>query len=99
LKQEAFSALASDVNQVDDVPKVTSEDDFEICKVKRDKGKRTREYEVLDGSQSVKTQLANWEILFLQFRDESGECVYPNLVSRLLTINIADFLHEHMLHV
>jgi hypothetical protein len=71
LKQEAYAALTSDVNQVEDVPLVTSKDDFEICKARP---RRTeREYEVLNESLVVKSCLSNWENLFIQFRDESGE--------------------------
>ena len=74
LKHEAYTALTSDVNQVDDVPLVTSKDDFEICKARKDRPKRTaREYDVLDESMLVRSCLSNWEILFIQFRDESGE--------------------------
>lgn len=48
LKEEALSALTSDVNQVEDVPKISSEDDFEICRAIKDKGKITGGYEIMD---------------------------------------------------
>lgn len=73
LKSEALSALASDVNQVDDVPKVSSEADFEICRSVKGKGATTPLYEVLGESQTVKTSLTNWQIVFLQFKDSSGK--------------------------
>jgi hypothetical protein len=73
LKREAFSALSSDVNQVEDVPRIMDEDSFEISRAVKDKGKKTVQYEVLEGSQTVKDNLTNWEVLFLQFRDQSGK--------------------------
>jgi len=72
LKAEALSALSSEVNQVEDVPKVMNERDFEISRAVKDKGKKTVQYEVLEGSQTVKDTLTNWEVLFFQFRDQSG---------------------------
>jgi hypothetical protein len=52
---------------------VTDERSFEISRAVKDKGKRTVQYEVLDGSRNVKDTLTNWEVLFLQFRDQSGK--------------------------
>jgi len=73
LKTEILSALSSDVNQVEDVPKVTDERAFEISRAVKDRGKNTLQYEVLERSQTVKDTLTNWEVLFLQFRDRSGK--------------------------
>jgi hypothetical protein len=73
LKDEALSALVSDINQVENVPNVTTGDEFEICRGIKDKGKLTGEYEVLDTTKQIKdSSLANWEVLFLQFRDASS---------------------------
>lgn len=73
LKEEALSALLSDVNQVPDVPKVTTEADFELSRGIKDKGKMTGEYELLDTSKQVKdSKLSGWETLFIQFRDPSS---------------------------
>jgi len=73
LKAEALSALRSDVNQVEGVPKVTDEGDFEISRAIKERGKHTVEYEVLDESRKIKDALTKgWEVLFLQFRDSSG---------------------------
>jgi len=73
LKTETLSALKSDVNQVENVPKVTDEGDFEISRALRERGKNTVQYELLEGSQTMKdTFTTGWEVLFLQFRDSSG---------------------------
>lgn len=74
LKNEVLSALTSEGNQTEEeVPQVTSVDEFEICKaVKASKGAASTEYEVLDGKQFIRDcRLANWDIVFLQFRDSS----------------------------
>ncbi|KAF9462000.1 hypothetical protein BDZ94DRAFT_759086 [Collybia nuda] len=74
IKEEALSALISDVNQVEDVPKVTSGDDFEICRAAKDKGKPTGEFEALDLTRQVRDYgLSGWDTLYLQFRDSSGD--------------------------
>jgi hypothetical protein len=67
------------------VPKVEDVGDFEICRAKKERGKSagsTGQYEVLNGV--VKDAgLVNWDVLFLQFRDEDGECKYfLNLVHK-----------------
>jgi len=80
LKMEVFSALSSDVNQVENVPKVTSEKAFEISRAVKDRGKKTLQYEVLERSQTVKDTLTNWEVLFLQFRDRSGKSIVTSLI-------------------
>jgi len=77
LKQEALSALLT--QSVEGVPKVESVGEIELCKAKKEKGKGTTstgqpEYEVLEGV--IKdTRLANWEVLYLQFKDEDGNAL------------------------
>ncbi|KAF7352303.1 hypothetical protein MVEN_01194000 [Mycena venus] len=83
LKAEVLSALASDVNtsSVDPdapIPSVTTVQDFELCKAVKDKarGRLTGEYMLLDEPKlSLRDAgVANWEALFVQFRDaESGD--------------------------
>ncbi|KNZ76433.1 hypothetical protein J132_10408 [Termitomyces sp. J132] len=73
MKQEALSALISPINEVDDVPKVESDNDFELCKESKVKGRPT-EYEVLGVSKELKEcGLASYDTLYIQFRDSSGE--------------------------
>ncbi|THU91912.1 hypothetical protein K435DRAFT_726718 [Dendrothele bispora CBS 962.96] len=95
LKEEALSALTSDVNQVEDVPKVSSVDEFEICR--KDKAAA---YELLDDEKELKEcKVSNWEILYLQFKDESGKfplCIptplslCPLLECNLLPIDVTE---------
>ncbi|KAJ6560295.1 hypothetical protein B0H19DRAFT_1147157 [Mycena capillaripes] len=76
LKTEVLSALSSDVNQVEDVPRVTTARDFELCKALKERGKLTGEYQPLENPKlSIRDAgVANWEPLFVQFRDpDSGD--------------------------
>jgi len=56
---------------------------FEISRAVKDKGKRTVQYQVLESSETVKSTLTNWEVVFLQFRDTSGESVVVSMISPL----------------
>ncbi|KAF4575208.1 hypothetical protein EYR36_006566 [Pleurotus pulmonarius] len=83
VKSEVFSALTSDVNKDTETPEVSSEDDFDLCKPFKDKGKPTGAYEVVDTSLQVKQAgINNWEHLFIKFHDaESGMCyIHPRAV-------------------
>jgi len=80
VKEEALSALASDVNQahaeLDGTPSVSSVDDFELCRVARDGGRRGMlpTYEILDARRSLRDYgFTSWETLFFQFKSEEGE--------------------------
>ncbi|KAI0722644.1 hypothetical protein C8Q76DRAFT_793666 [Earliella scabrosa] len=55
-----------------EVPKVTSTDDFELAKAVKEKGRPTGRYEKLDGGAQLKNVVANWEPVFLQFKDPNG---------------------------
>lgn len=57
------------------MPKVSDTDDFEISRAVKERGTVAVQYEVLEESQNVRGTLTNWEPVFLQFRDSSGECV------------------------
>ena len=72
LKREALAALQSDVNEVEGVPQVSEEADFELCRLIKERGAGAAKYSVLSESQPVK-QLTNWEIIYVQFKDGSGE--------------------------
>ena len=90
IKADALSALASDVNQVESIPKVKSEDDFEVCRAVKDKGKVTGAYEVMDVSKQVREyNLAGWDTLYLQFRDAAtGKHFFP--------LCFCPFFHSHV---
>lgn len=88
LKAEALSALKADVLSSDRdgdlemfgapqdpewaIPPVNSVEDFEFAKAKKEKGKLTGAYDPLPNDATVKQQLVNWESIFIQFKDESG---------------------------
>ncbi|KAE9407205.1 hypothetical protein BT96DRAFT_914802 [Gymnopus androsaceus JB14] len=72
LKEEALSALSSDLNQEEGIPKVTVVDDFELCRLV--KAKQTKEYHILETESSIKAlKLGVWETLYIQFKDSQGE--------------------------
>ena len=72
LKTQALSALQQFAETHDEIPRVSSEDEFEISRAKRSKGSDTVTYEVMAGNTIVKDVFLNWEEVYLQFRDASG---------------------------
>ena len=89
IKADALSALTSEVNQVESIPKVKSADDFEVCRAIKDKGKATGAYEVMDVSKQVREyNLASWDTLYLQFRNAAtgkhfSPCFCPSFHSHV----------------
>ncbi|KAK2465929.1 hypothetical protein APHAL10511_001570 [Amanita phalloides] len=79
VKEEALSAFVSEVNQahaeIDGTPTVASVDDFELCRVVRDKDPRMGPtYEVLDTRRSLRDYgFSSWETLFFRFKSDDGE--------------------------
>ncbi|KAJ7784079.1 hypothetical protein B0H16DRAFT_1491293 [Mycena metata] len=79
LKDEILSALSSDVNQVDGVPRVSAPRDFELCKAVQERGKPTGDYQLL-GELSLSLRdagVANWEPLFVRFRAPGSDELSP----------------------
>jgi len=88
LKAEALSALKADVLSRDRdgdidmfgaphdpewaIPPVESEEDFEFARAKKERGRPNGQYETLPNGAIVKQQLVNWESVFIQFKDDSG---------------------------
>ncbi|KAH7916791.1 hypothetical protein BJ138DRAFT_1121597 [Hygrophoropsis aurantiaca] len=72
LKDEVLSALSSDVNEIEDLPPVSSSEEFELCRAVKDKERASVQYATMNGSLPVKGVLSNWEVVYLQFRDEAG---------------------------
>ncbi|KAJ7368934.1 hypothetical protein DFH08DRAFT_796757 [Mycena albidolilacea] len=79
-KAEVLDALKDDITSAlgDELPpRPTQTGDFELCRALKDtRGRPTGEYELLeDGKVSLRDAgVANWEALFLQFRDaETGD--------------------------
>lgn len=69
-------ALTAKVNEAEDVPKVNSIGDFEICREVKENRNPTGEFEIMTGSEIVKEVLMPWEVIFIRFRDESGELFF-----------------------
>jgi hypothetical protein len=98
LKIETLSALKSDVApEALDVmamepPEfdVETEQDFELCRAVKEKGKPTGAFEVLEASITIRDAgLSGWETLFLQFRDrETGKQVFSFISQLALCPNI-----------
>ena len=91
LKNEVLSALTADVvvnPHIDDAmglpepdpswesPFVDTVDDFELCRAVKEKGRPTGHYEPLANNETVKSSVANWESVFVQFKNEKGESVF-----------------------
>ncbi|EIW76194.1 hypothetical protein CONPUDRAFT_76596 [Coniophora puteana RWD-64-598 SS2] len=75
LKEEALGALTSGAYDGPDVPPVSSTDDFVLCRSARAKSgssSSSASYDLLDEDSSVREVLANWEIVYMQFKDEYG---------------------------
>ncbi|KAF9238814.1 hypothetical protein BU15DRAFT_47316 [Melanogaster broomeanus] len=86
IKHEALSALTSDDEGDEvEVPRVKSTEDFELCRAVKDKGKTNAmlstptSYDTLDPSNPIKGLLSNWEVLYVQFRDEEGNLMPVNV--------------------
>ena len=80
LKEEVLSALSAlylHGDRVSQVPTAKTVDDFELCRAIKEKGKPTGDYELLDVSGRVKDNLANWDSVYIRFRDESGTSITP----------------------
>jgi len=86
MKSEVLSALKSDVSSdaldfmAMEPPQISveSDDDFELCRASKERGKPTGVFEVLEPSMLLKESgLSGWETIFLQFRDGSSGNLLP----------------------
>ncbi|TFK90860.1 hypothetical protein K466DRAFT_583323 [Polyporus arcularius HHB13444] len=55
-----------------EVSKVSSKGDFELARAIKEKQRPTGRYETLDTKAQLKNVLANWEPVFIQFKDSNG---------------------------
>ena len=66
---DALDFMATEPPQIS----VESEDDFELCRALKERGKPTGAFEVLEPSKVLKDSgLGGWEAIFLQVRDRSS---------------------------
>ncbi|XP_006456686.1 hypothetical protein AGABI2DRAFT_154190 [Agaricus bisporus var. bisporus H97] len=63
----------------DVVPRVSSLQDFELCKAVKEKGKMTGEFQVLEANdmELKMSGLSGWEVLFVQFRNKKSGLLLP----------------------
>ncbi|TFY54334.1 hypothetical protein EVG20_g9747 [Dentipellis fragilis] len=80
VKDETLSALSADVAQGLDFPSIQSTDDFVISKEVKENKRSTGKYQQLDDGQLLRDVASNWEVLFVQFKDPSGN-ILPVTVS------------------
>ncbi|KAI0776143.1 hypothetical protein BD413DRAFT_261620 [Trametes elegans] len=87
VKAEALSALQSSVLQNSEphpeamdednsewvVPRVSSLDDFELARMGKAQGRPTGQYEKLEPGATLKSVVANWDPIFIQFKNADGE--------------------------
>jgi hypothetical protein len=73
VKEQVFSAFGDDIFKgIHDVPSIVSLDDFVLCREVQHRGNGTTYYEALTNDQLLRDTVANWAVLFIQFKDESG---------------------------
>ena len=81
MKSEVLSALKSDVSSdaldfmAMEPPQISveSDDDFELCRALKERGKPTGVFEILEPSLQLKDSgMSGWETIFLQFRDDNS---------------------------
>lgn len=91
VKAEALSALQSSVLEnpepnpevMDEdssewaVPSVADMDDFELARAAKVQGRPTGKYEKLELGVQLKSVVANWDPIFVQFKDPNGEWAAP----------------------
>ncbi|KAI0321958.1 hypothetical protein OF83DRAFT_106763 [Amylostereum chailletii] len=73
VKEEVLSALVADISQGFTLPKTSTVDDFALTRGIQGKGHVPGQYDLLDDEQVLKDVVSNWEILFVRFKDISGE--------------------------
>ncbi|KZT36694.1 hypothetical protein SISSUDRAFT_929194 [Sistotremastrum suecicum HHB10207 ss-3] len=72
LKDQAFAAIQQFADVEDELPKISSTKDFELCKAVMIGRKPTGQYTDLKEDDTVKAMLSNWERVYLRFRDSMG---------------------------
>ena len=88
---------AMDVDEDDselEVPQVEDAEDFELARQAKEKGRPTGRYEQLEAKAQLKNVLANWDPVFVQFKDENGEWIVLSFVLLPRTYT----LHNHAMH-
>jgi len=74
VKEQVLSAFSDDVFKgIRGVPSIRDADDFVLSREVMERGRSTASYEVLTDDQLLRDIVGDWAVLFIQFKDESGE--------------------------
>jgi len=74
VKEQVLSAFKDDVFKgIHNVPRILCLDDFVLSREVKERGNGTTSYEALTNDQLLRDVVGNWAVLFIQFKDESGE--------------------------
>ncbi|KAI9467169.1 hypothetical protein BJY52DRAFT_1162663 [Lactarius psammicola] len=74
VKEQVLSAFSDDVFKgIRGVPSIRNADDFVLSREVMERGRGTASYEVLTDDQLLRDIVGDWAVLFIQFKDESGE--------------------------
>ncbi|KAH9002267.1 hypothetical protein EDB86DRAFT_284308 [Lactarius hatsudake] len=74
VKEQVLSAFSDDVFKgIRGVPSILNADDFVLSREVMERGKATASYEVLTDDQLLRDVVGDWAVLFIQFKNESGE--------------------------
>ncbi|KAH8988536.1 hypothetical protein EDB92DRAFT_2068531 [Lactarius akahatsu] len=74
VKEQVLSAFSDDVFKgIRGVPNILDADDFVLSREVMERGRATASYEVLTDDQLLRDVVGDWAVLFIQFKNESGE--------------------------
>ncbi|KAH9060982.1 hypothetical protein EDB87DRAFT_522607 [Lactarius vividus] len=74
VKEQVLSAFSDDIFKgIRGVPSILNVDDFVLSREVVERGRATASYEVLTNDQLLRDTVGDWAVLFIQFKNESGE--------------------------
>ncbi|KAH9045252.1 hypothetical protein EDB85DRAFT_12115 [Lactarius pseudohatsudake] len=74
VKEQVLSAFSDDVFKgIRGVPSILDAEDFVLSREVMERGRATASYEVLTDDQLLRDVVGDWVVLFIQFKNESGE--------------------------
>jgi len=74
VKEQVISAFSDDVFKgIRGVPTIRNADDFVLSREVVERGRGTASHEVLTDDQFLRDVVGDWAVLFIQFKNESGE--------------------------
>ncbi|KAH9049630.1 hypothetical protein EDB84DRAFT_1452358 [Lactarius hengduanensis] len=74
VKEQVLSAFSDDVFKgIRGLPSILDAEDFVLSREVVERGRATASYEVLTDDQLLRDAVGDWAVLFIQFKNESGE--------------------------